>query len=40
MPIPSRGAGRGPVTRALIAALEPTKVVLAWKSDPWRSRRT
>jgi len=40
MPIPSRGLCGGPVTRALIAALEPTKVVLAWKSDPKCVRRT
>jgi hypothetical protein len=69
MPIPSRGRGGKPVTRALLAAPEesapganvpnlrridgkapaaaagtgagePTKVVLACKSDPWCSRRT
>jgi hypothetical protein len=40
MTIPSRGPGGKPVTRALIAALEPAKVVLAWKSDPWCIRRT
>ena len=32
--------GKAPAAAAGSGAEEPTKVVLAWKSDPWCSRRT
>jgi hypothetical protein len=32
--------GKAPAAAAGTGAEEPTKVVLAWKSDPWCSRRT